>query len=486
MRKRLLLVAITLCAALTFAACSSDEETKRVKYTIDASISDDYILTSTVTVDYVNNTDVPLDEVWFHIYPNAFREGAKYCPVPSDRLSEAYSAGRNYSVMKVNKVLVDGGERDINVGGEDENVLIVSLPATLDPTSSTRIVIDYTVKLPLVRHRFGYTDKSINLANFYPVACEYSGGQFAAYPYYSSGDPFYSACADYSVTLSVPKKFKCAATGEMKSTEGENETVYSGEAQNVRDFAAVLGEYEKTSGLSGETIVNYMYYSDSAPEKSLGAAIDAVRVFSEKFGAYPYKEYTVVQTGFYQGGMEYPALSMISDRMTGDAALDVIVHETAHQWWYSLVGNDQVKHAWLDEALAEYSTMMFYDNVEGYKYTFEGKRADALSAYMLYCETYKHNGKDDTSMTRAVNEYADETEYTYMTYVKGALMLDDVKNTVGGDAFTAGLKKYCETNKYKIARPEDLIGAMEKASGRQLKPLFDSWLNGNVKLYSSH
>ena len=487
MRKKLIVVFAAAAFALPLCACSAEQKTELTKYTIDATLSADNILTASVVCDYVNNTDVPLKELWFHLYPNAYREGAKYSPIPDSRVTEAYPGGKSYSVMKVDSVTVNGKAKDVTVSGEDENILVVSLGSTLDPTEKTRIGIEYSVKLPKVKHRFGYTEKSVNLANFYPIACMYRDGAFVADPYYNIGDPFFSECADYSVKLTVPQKYECAATGEIKGkTESENAVTYNIGAHSVRDFAAVLGEYQKMSGRSGSTIVNYYYYSDSDPEKALGAAIDAVRIFGEKFGAYPYKEYTVVQTGFLQGGMEYPALSMISDEYSGDSKLDIIVHETAHQWWYGVVGNDEVKYSWLDEAMAEYSTMMFYEYAEGYKYTFEDKRADALGAYMLYCETYKHNGRDDTTMTRAVNEYSGETEYSYMIYVKGALMLDDVRNTIGTDKFMAGLRRYYDANKYAIAEPQDLMGAMEKASKRQLKPLFDSWLNGNVQLYSTH
>ncbi len=89
-------------------------------------------------------------------------------------------------------------------------------------------------------------------------------------------------------------------------------------------------------------------------------------------------------------------------------------------------------------------------------------------------------------MTRPINEYANETEYSYMTYVKGALMLDDVRHTVGDGAFFAGLKNYYTQNKFGIAEPQNLVGAMEKSSKRQLDALFNAWLDGSVKLYSSH
>lgn len=487
MRKKITAIILTAAMALSLSACSPAAKKENTGYVIDAVLSDDYKLTATVTCNYVNNTDVPLDELWFHLYPNAYRDGAEYSPIPKDKIAEAYPNGRSYSELDISKVEVNGVPTAVTITGVDENILSVALDGALEPTDRVSVTVNYTVKLPKVRHRLGYTDKSVNLANFYPIACMYRDGAFVADPYYSTGDPFFSETADYTVNLTVPSKYVGAFTGTVLSeTKANSATTYSITAENVRDFAAVLGQYEKLSGAAGSVIVNYYYYSDSEPESALNTAIDAVKTFGELFGAYPYPEYSVVQTAFLHGGMEYPCLSMISDTYTGDAYKDVIVHETAHQWWYGAVGNDEVKHAWLDEGLAEYSTMLFYENNDGYKYTLDGKRADALAAYTLYCETYKNNGLGDTSMTRSTSEYSGDTEYSYMAYVKGALMLDDVRNTIGEAAFLTGLKNYYADNKFGIAEPQDLIGAMEKASKRRLDVLFDAWLNGNVKLYSAH
>lgn len=491
MRKKITaLMLATAAAALStaLAGCSPTADKSNTKYDITAALSEDNTLTATVTCDYVNKTDVPLSELWFHLYPNAYREGAEYCPISASQLAEAYPNGRSYSVLEVRKVAVNGKDADVTITGTDKNVLSVALGQTLDPTDRVKVDIEYSVKLPNVKHRFGYADKTVNLANFYPIACVYRDGAFVADPYYSMGDPFFSEVADYTVDMTFPSKYEGAFTGSVKSkTETGDTKTYSVEADNVRDFAAVLGEFEKMSGVAGSTIVNYYYTTDSEPERSLNTAVAAINTFGEYFGDYAYNEYSVVQTGFVHGGMEYPGLTMISNKYTGDTYNDIIVHETAHQWWYAAVGNNEVKHAWLDEGLTEYSTMMFYEkNTDGYKFTLDGKRADALSAYILYCETYKNNGLGDTSMTRPVNEYATETEYAYMTYVKGALMFDDIRNTIGDAAFKTGLKNYYRDNMFGIAEPQDLIGAMEKASKRQLNALFEAWLDGNVKLYSSN
>lgn len=488
MRKKIIAIALSAAFAASMCACSGDEKQEKTKYTIDATLSADYTLTATVNCDYVNNNDVPLSELWFHLYPNAYREGATYEPIDKSHITAAYPSGRSYSKLDVKSVEVGGASREVTIAGVDQNVLTVPLGSALEPGERTTVTVEYTVGLPKVRHRFGYTDKSVNLANFYPIACVYKDGAFVADPYYSTGDPFYSEIADYDVTLTVPEAYTGAFTGTVdKKTEAEGTVTYEVSAQNVRDFAAVLGKYEKMSGAAGKTIVNYYYYSDGNPESALATAIDAVKTFGEMFGDYPYPEYSVVQTSFVHGGMEYPCLSMISDGYTGDAYNDVIVHETAHQWWYGVVGNNEVKNAWLDEALAEYSTMMFYEGKDdSYKYTFNGKRADALSAYVLFCETYKNNGLGDTSMNRPVNEYDGDIEYSYLTYVQGAIMLDDIRNTVGDASFKSGMKRYYEQNKYKIAEPQDLVGALEKASGRRLDGLFDSWLSGKIKLFSNN
>ena len=73
-----------------------------------------------------------------------------------------------------------------------------------------------------------------------------------------------------------------------------------------------------------------------------------------------------------------------------------------------------------------------------------------------------------------------------MKYVKGETMLDDIRNTIGDAAFKTGLKNYYRDNMFGIAEAQDLIGAMENASKRQLNALFEAWLDGNVKLYSSN
>ena len=90
---------------------------------------------------------------------------------------------------------------------------------------------------------------------------------------------------------------------------------------------------------------------------SLFVVVVAIDFFSENIGEYPYSDIYVVPFDL-NGGMEYPGLIMINkayfkSSKSTEGAL-VMGHETAHQWFYGVVGNDQVYSPWLDESLVEY------------------------------------------------------------------------------------------------------------------------------------
>ena len=480
-------LALVLCVT-AFAACNEDGLDKVSEglstYTLDAEYDDStHTLTGSLHLDYINNYETELDSLAFHLYGAAYRENARFSPIAASDEASAYPNGKSYGDMRVTEVKVKDALKTPNIGGSDGDILSVALDDKLLPGGKTTVDIAFEVKLANVRHRLGYGDKTVNLGNFYPIACVYENGAFRTDPYYSSGDPFFSEVANYHVTLKYPSKYKLGCTGAPTTvTEGETSTS-AVDAKAVRDFAAVLGEFDEVSAKVGGTEVRYLYYADAAPETSLKAATDSLSKFEEMFCDYPYSSYTVVQTEFLQGGMEYPTLSFISDKLNESLYIDAVIHETAHQWWYGIVGNNEVDNAWLDEALAEYSTTLFYKLCPDYSVDFEKRISDAMTSYLLYIDLYKPGAAADTSMDRTLAEYSGAMEYTYMTYVKGQLMLDNLRRTIGDDAFFAALKSYATDNYLKIAVPDNLIACFEKASARELKGYFASWVEGRVQIY---
>lgn len=90
-------------------------------------------------------------------------------------------------------------------------------------------------------------------------------------------------------------------------------------------------------------------------------------MYADLFGAYPYRRFVIVQ-GDFPDGMEFTGLVFVSDAWftsnngTAQSYLTFItVHEVAHQWWYGRIGSDQAMTPWLDEALATYSEVIFYE-----------------------------------------------------------------------------------------------------------------------------
>ncbi len=476
----LILIVCALATSFTFTACGKTVSDVS-EYDIFAIYdSENRSLTGTVDFTYYNNTDNEIGDLKFNLYGNAFREGAAYRPVSPGYASKAYYAGTDYGSMTV-----EGVENCSawNVDGEDENILTVTLVTPVYPEQTVNIKISYTLNLARVNHRTGVTGNAVNLGNFYPVLCAYSGGGgFIECPYYYCGDPFVSDCANYSVTIDVPPEYTVAASGKLISeTTAAERKKCTFTLQNARDFAIVLSDkFEVASQDVNGVTVSYYYYSDANPQASLAAACESVEFFSDTFGGYVYPTLAVVQTGFCYGGMEYPALTMISDSLDSDANVYTIVHENAHQWWYAMVGSDQLNCAWQDEGLAEYSSLLFFENHPAYAFTRTGLVGSATKSYRAFYTVYNQIfGEADTSMNRNLGEYESEYEYCNIAYNKGLIMFDMLRQSIGDEKFLQGLKNYFAGNLYKIASDEDLFGCFI-SGGNDVEGFFNSFVEGKI------
>ena len=182
--------------------------------------------------------------------------------------------------------------------------------------------------------------------------------------------------------------------------------------------------------------------------------------------------------------MEFPNLVYVSNDVSNvDSYQQVIIHEIAHQWWYSMVGNSAYNYGWLDEGLTEYSTILFYDHHPEYKVNKDTLISNAYSSYNLFISlSEKVNGEVDTSMSRALCDYNTEQEYVYVAYVKGMLLFDSLREIVGAKKFQKCLQNYFDEYKFQNVTPDNLIASFEKTTKTDLKNYFDSWIEGKVVL----
>lgn len=491
MKKIWLSLLIIAFSFTIFSSCSPKNKLEDIaknltNYEIEATFNDvNKEITATQTVNFINSYEVPLASLSFHLYPAAYRSDATIKPISEHSKIKAYPKGFSEGNITITEVKIAGNLTDFFIEGQDKDILIIPLNKEIFPDERIIVSFNFNLKIPNAHHRLGYGDKAINLGNWFPILSVYENGAFLNTPYYSNGDPFYSEAANYNILLTTPLDYKIASTGTFisESTNGSNK-ISNFKAEIVRDFAMVLStEFEIKSEIIEGVEIKYYYYNDTEWEKSLKIASESIQTFNRLFGKYPYSTLAVVQTHFSAGGMEYPTLIYISDKYKTETYREIIVHEIAHQWWYAVVGSDQVKHAWLDEGLTSYSTILFYEQNPQYYIKRETLIKSSLQSYRSFMSISSQVfGKEDTSMNRAVNEFRSEYEYTHLTYVKGELMFDAIRNFMSEQKFYTGLKKYYSDNMFKTASPENFITSMEKGGHVKIENFVQSWLLGKVVL----
>ena len=479
MKKFFVILLPIIFSAFLFACADAEEKNYNLYNLKLAYDNENNLLSGEMIFDYYNYTGETLNDICFHLYPNAFRENSSQSVVSLANYNRAYYDGKCYGDINILS-----SNKDFDFIGNDENILRLNLENPLNINEQITLKIEFECVLPKINHRYGVGENTINFGNVYPVLCVYENGGWNTNGYNSNGDPFYSEMANYDVQILFNDNYKIASTGEIENEyiEGENRIVNI-KANNVRDFVFVLSDkFEIVTAQFNETTIKYFYYQDENPNQSLNTSVLALKTFTELFGDYPYSTLSIVEASFVHGGMEYPNLVLISDSLNSyDIYTTVIIHEIAHQWWYGIVGNDQYNYAFLDEGLAEFSTALFYEKNSNYNTTRSEITLRNQSNYNVFQKVYKDVlGSVDTSFIRSLDDFNNEQEYVYTTYVKAYLMHDSLYELLGEKKYIKCLKEYYNLCKYKTATPTLLIKAFEKGSGKNLENFFYSWFEGDV------
>ena len=169
--------------------------------------------------------------------------------------------------------------------------------------------------------------------------------------------------------------------------------------------------------------------------------------------------------------MEYEGLYFLSDGFynlyqgqPGEYLVAIAAHETAHQWWYALVGNDQALEPWLDEALCTYSERLFYE------YTYP----EALDWWWAYrINYYDPKGWVDGSIYNPDGYRA----YRDAVYLNGALFLEDLRKQIGDTVFMAFLKDYARQEAHRIATTQDFFSILKEHTQEDIQPLVKQYFS---------
>jgi len=472
------LVVASTGSLIIFSACQP-ADFANTKYIITADFDcQNGTINAKLSLDFINCTNTAMPGLKLHLFPRAYREGARFPAISANEIAAAFPNGISYGDMTILAVYLHDKEVPIIKMGEDEDILFIQ--TEIPSGSRIKVNIDFRVDLPRVRHRLGFFEGVANLGNWFPIASVFQDGEFSLFPYYALGDPFFTRVADFEVSISTRQDLIVATSGRQQTRIENGRKVTSARINNARDFAASIAEFNVLTQTRNGVEVNFYYIHHQNAQSIMTVAFEALDTFGKLFGSYAYDSLSIVETPFLHGGMEYPAIIFISDALSPNFFLEVVVHEIAHQWWYAAVGNCQITEPWIDEGLAEYSTSLFFEFNPQHGITMEDRITAAWQNFVLFVDLYKDGGQGNTSMNRRLYQFGTAIEYAILVYTKGGLMFDTLRHWIGENAFFEALRAFYSDFKFGIATGADLIRAFETASDRSLASFFDSWLNGRI------
>lgn len=500
---------------------------QQVDYIIDVSLNTrEKTLDGFEKLTYRNNSPDTLTFIWFHVWPNAYK---------NDRTAFSDQMLRNgntkfYFANKDERGYIN--RLDFKVGGvtartEDHpqhiDIIKVLLPSPLPPGGQATISTPFHVKLPYNFSRGGYDGQSFQVTQWYPKPAVYDARGWHPMPYLDQGE-FYSEFGSYDVRITVPKNYAVAATGELQNAEekqwlktrapgsskpavtpaasksktrpatGRTTTAQKGSAlaskpvaapappvetktlqyrqDNVHDFAwfanrDFIVESDTCLLPSGKVIETYSYYTAREQKewkKSLQYLKDAVRFYSREVGEYPYPTVSVVQgPESFGGGMEYPTITVISP-MPDAKLLDlVIAHEVGHNWFYGILATNERMYPWMDEGINSY----YEQRYEQYKYGKNYHEEEVLFRTLV-------EKREDQPIASTAEEFTTEN-YGLVAYYKTSQWVKLLEQALGAQRFQSLMQQYYEQWKFKHPQPQDFQNifhpALEEKGDRIFKLL---------------
>lgn len=421
----------------------------------------------TATLRLTNNEGLPLDALYFRLYPNA----------------PHYQEGQT----AIGQITVDGQAVESRITGSDDTVLEIALPQPLRAEGQATVTIPFTVTVPFRADRFGFYGEVMMLGHWYPMLAVYDDEGWNLDPYVEMGDAFYSETGFYTVRLTVPEGIVVAASG----VEAQRTPLRGGQVQitvvsgATRDLALALSpNYRVLTRQVDSTLVTVYHLAEdeAGGELALDVAADALEVYGDHFGPYPYTEFDVAETPFLidgsPGGMEFPGVIFISTELFDlDGVFSVylesiVAHETAHQWWYGVVGNNQVDDPWLDESFATFCQVLYAGEIYG------EAQAAAEKALWLDLPYWMVSMSDDRPVATSLLEFDDSLTYSGIVYSKGALFLLELQALVGHETFFAILQHHYETYRFGVVPPDGFQRSIAEVTGNDAEALalYELWI----------
>lgn len=437
---------------------------------------DSHSMTVRQTLQLTSRTAEGRDTLVLRTWPNAFQK-PDTSPVAGDAglCPDGFSAGS--LVMEEAAMELNGQQVRLEHRYADaaKTVLELPLPEIWQPGESLTVTLCYTVNFPHIQYRFGWWGDTFAAGHAFAVPALWQNGAYRTDAWLPVGDPLSGECMNWTLTLRVPKTHQVAATGRITGTyqNADGTDLYIIDAPAVREMGLVISpEIRKVSRQAGGVQVEAWAANPAQARRLLDTAAKAVESFSGLYGDYPYPVYTVCALPMGVSGAEYPGLSLIdADLLTGSAeTLEyAVVHETAHQWWYSLVGSDSSTHPWLDEAMCEYSLLSYVEACHGRAAREELRQSRMESSMRVTVAGQATPGAP-------LDYFETNTDYMVLVYGRAASMLCAVDELLGG-RLDETLRAYADRYAFQMADRSDFLRLVQENTGVDIEPLMADYLD---------
>jgi hypothetical protein len=430
-------------------------------------------------LELTNRGEEPRDSLVLRTFANAFQSPDTSPAATEELYQKCYPQGFSAGSLVISSAQLhregqEGVTADYRYTDEAKTVLRFPLDSPWEKGQTLVLELQYTLTIPKLAGRFGENSGFWALGNAFPLPAVSQDGAYREDPYYAVGDPFLSECMNFSVSLTLPKGYTAAGSAWPSVTPSSDGTsLYAFEALSVRDFALCLSNgYRLVQVMEDGVLVSTYAKDDRQAAQALGFARQALSCYNRIFGAYPYPAYTLAQVDFPFGGMEYPSLVMLGSDLLQQGGQDLellVAHETAHQWWYGVVGSDQVNQAWQDEALCEYSLLPYVQQYHGIQ-AREDIRFSRIETAMRVTVPLGITPGSPLEL------FADGSEYATVVYGRGAAFLVALDTALGGglDDF---LKAYYDRYRFRLLTRQDFENELRAFSGQDWSALMTDYLD---------
>jgi hypothetical protein len=461
--------------------CGADQSLPQARYDINTSIDfDGHSANTTMNATYRNDNDQPLQKIVFNVEPN--------------RKPEVFTLTRLDTESAV------GVERFILTGPRLE----ITLKSALLPTCEASFTLGFKVQLGAIIQSFvsntgylGYSPRQLNFSEWLPEFAPMRDGDWYTPDIWPIGEFTEPLLANFTATVRV--KSSATTTQQIEvigagTVEHSQSDTWRFTLDGARTFTLSVGlgiqklTTTATDSATRKAIPIELYYfptSANAPtpastvtpearalssaQHALDTAKTALEYFTKIYGAFPYPRMVVVE-GDFPDGMEFSGMVYVGQQWftmyegQPDTWLTLITaHEVSHQWWYALVGNDQGYDPFLDEGLALYSELLYlqaqYPKLVNWWWDFR-----------VY--TYGPTGSPDAK----IYDFKNLRPYINAVYLRGALMLQEIRTSIGDESFFKWLLNYRNMQQGKIATQRDFWAAMGSADYAKIAPIRTKYL----------